>query len=67
MRKQIPTDKANDVVEFSKLAPAQRFQSICHGQGPSGRTTPWGDREEGEDGVPPLQMAADTLASGHAG
>lgn len=37
------------------------------GQGPSGRTTPWGDREEGEDGVPPLQTAADTLASGHAG
>jgi hypothetical protein len=36
------------------------------GQGPTGRTTPWGDREEGEDGVPPLLLAADTQAPGHA-
>ena len=36
------------------------------GQGPSGRTTPWGDREEGEEGVPPLQMTgnAQTLEHG---
>jgi len=36
MRKQIPTDKTNHVVEFSKLAPAQRLQTpecICHSLG----------------------------------
>lgn len=34
--------------------------------GPSGRTTPWGDREEGEEGVPPLPMTgnAQTLEHG---
>jgi eukaryotic translation initiation factor 2C len=31
MRKQIPADKTNEVVEFSKLAPQQRLASIRHG------------------------------------
>jgi len=30
------------------------------GQASGGRTTPWGDREEGEEGVPPLPMTDNT-------
>lgn len=33
MKKQIPTDKTNEVVEFSKLSPQQRLASIRHGLG----------------------------------
>ena len=31
MRKQIPADKTTDVVEFSKMNPAQRLASITAG------------------------------------
>jgi hypothetical protein len=37
------------------------------GQGPSGRTTPWGDREEGEEGVPPLPTTGNAQTLEHAG
>jgi eukaryotic translation initiation factor 2C len=33
MRKQIPADKTNEVVEFSKLTPRDRLASIRHGLG----------------------------------
>jgi eukaryotic translation initiation factor 2C len=33
MRKQIPADKTNEVVEFSKLSPQQRLANIRHGLG----------------------------------
>jgi len=33
MKKQIPADKTNEVVEFSKLSPQQRLASIRHGLG----------------------------------
>jgi eukaryotic translation initiation factor 2C len=33
MRKQIPADKTNEVVEFSKLSPQERLNSIRHGLG----------------------------------
>lgn len=33
MRKQIPADKTNEVVDFSKLSPQQRLASIRHGLG----------------------------------
>ena len=36
------------------------------GQASGGRTTPWGDREEGEEGVPPLPMTDNTQTREHA-
>jgi len=33
MRKQIPADKTNEVVEFSKLSPQERLDSIRRGLG----------------------------------